>query len=330
MAKVGLVGPYNQIMKDSFYRNLPEGFEAVEVPTREQYGLLSDVDYILNRTIEITGKDLEKFPRLRLITKYAVGYDNLDLKAAGEKDIPITNCKGFNSDSVAELTLAHMLCVYRNILPQYEALKKGEWSQDKYVNQSFTIHGKTVGIIGLGSIGSRVAGLVQAFGAKVLYYDIVRRSEEEEKEKGWQYVSMEELLASSDIVTLHCPGSAATHHLIGKEELALMKPSSVLINCARGTVVDQEALIAALKEKRLAGAGVDVFEEEPPVNNPLLDLPNVSASPHVGGTTYGLGAGMVKLCLEFMKSFDEGKGLPRANIVNYAFLAHPEKCEVTE
>jgi len=330
MAKIGLVGPYNQIMKDSFYRNLPAGFEAVEVPDPGAYDLLSDVDYILNRTVEIGAQDLERFPKLRLITKYAVGYDNLDLKAAGERNIPITNCKGFNSDSVAELTLAHMLCVYRNILPQYAALQHQDWSQDRYVNQSFTLHGKTVGIIGLGSIGSRVARLVQAFGCSVLYYDIVRRSEEEEKQNSWTFCSMEKLLAQSDIVTLHCPGSAATHHLIGEKELGCMKASAVLINCSRGTVVDEAALIKALEEKRIAGAGIDVYETEPPMNNPLLSMPNVSATPHIGGTTFGLGAGMVKFCLQLIDDYENRRGLPRENIVNYAFLACPEEVEVHE
>lgn len=323
MPKVGLVGPYNKIMKDALYQSVPEGFDVIEVESREDYGKLKDVDYVINRTLEMDADDIAACPKLRLITKYAVGYDNLDLAAAGARNIPITNCKGFNSDSVAELTIALMLAVYRNLMPMYLGLLDNQWLQDQYVHLSHTLHGRTVGIIGLGSIGSRVAHLANAFGAKVIYYDIARRTPEEEAEMAVTYLPMNQLLAQADAVTLHCPGSVQNTHLINRDALHKMKPSAILINCSRGPVVNEADLYQALEDGTIRAAGLDVFEVEPPVDNPLLKLPNVTASPHVGGSTYGLGAGMVRLCMRLIAEFDAGKPLPRENVVNYKYLVDP-------
>lgn len=327
MPKVGLVGPYNKIMKDALYQSVPEGFEIIEVEERSDYGKLKDVDYVINRTLEMSAEEIEACPNLKLITKYAVGYDNLDLAAAGTRNIPITNCKGFNSDSVAELTIALMLAVYRNLMPMYLGLRDNQWMQDQYVHLSHTLKGKKVGIIGLGSIGTRVAHLANAFGAQVYYYDIVRRTPEEEAALSVTYLTMDALLAESDAVTLHCPGSAANTHLIDREALKKMKSSAILINCSRGPVVKEDDLYQALVDGTIRAAGVDVFEVEPPVDNPLLKLPNVAASPHVGGSTYGLGAGMVQLCMRFIAEFDAGKPLPIENVVNYKYLADPAVVE---
>lgn len=327
MPKVGLVGPYNQIMKDAFYQSVPKGFEVIEVESREDYGKLKEADYIINRTLEMNAEEIAACPNLRMIAKYAVGYDNLDLAAAGARNIPITNCKGFNSDSVAELTIALMLAVYRNLMPMYLGLRDNQWMQDQYVHLSHTLKGKRVGIIGLGSIGSRVARLATAFGAQVLYYDVARRSPEEEAELSVTFLPMDELLAGSDVVTLHCPGSAQNTHLIDRTALQKMKSSAILINCSRGPVVNEKDLYQALVDGTIRAAGIDVFEVEPPVDNPLLKLPNVAASPHVGGSTYGLGAGMVQLCMHLIAEFDAGNPLPLENVVNYKYLADPKIVE---
>lgn len=330
MPKIGLVGPYSPAMKEAFYADLPQSFEAIEITSEADYDRLHDVDYIVNRTLPIDDALIAACPKLKFIAKYAVGYDNIDVAAAARHNIPVANCKGFNSRSVAELTLALMIASCRNLYPMYLGLRNGEWMQDSFVNTSLTLSGQTVGIIGLGSIGSRVAALLNAFGATVLYYDIVRRGEEEEKKLNVTFAEMKELLATSDIVTLHCPGSAQNRHLIDREALSLMKSTAILINCSRGSVVDEEALYEALSSGRLERAALDVFETEPPFSSKLLELSNVIASPHVGGTTRGLGAGMVKLCMKFILDFDAHRPVPAQNIVNSSMLADPAVLEVVK
>ncbi len=323
MAKVGLVGPYNQTMKNALYQCVPAGFEIIEAPRREDFSSLTDVKYIINRTLEIGEEELALWPNLRLISKYAVGFDNLNLTAAGQRNIPILNCRGANTESVAELTLTLMLAVYRNLIPLYSGLIENQWLQDCYTQRSYTLKDKTVGIIGLGSIGGRVAQLVQAFGSKVVYYDAFRRAPQDEAAMDVTFLPLDDLFAESDIVTIHCPGSAENTHLINKKTLSLMKPSAVLINCSRGTVVNEADLLQALTDGTICAAGLDVFEVEPPVDNPLLKLPNVVATPHVAGSTNGLGASMIQLCMKFIVDFETGNPLPRQNIVNYKYLADP-------
>lgn len=330
MPKVGLVGPYSPAMKEAFYDSLPQDYEAVEVTATDDYKNLADVDYIINRTLPIDETLLSICPKLKFIAKYAVGFDNIDVAAAAQRNIPATNCKGFNSDSVAELTVALMIDSCRNLYPMYLGLREDNWMQDKFVNTSLTLRGQTVGIIGLGSVGSRVAKLLNAFGSKVVYYDVVRRSEQEENELNVSFLELNDLLAVSDIVTLHCPGSAKNEHLINRETLALMKPTAILINCSRGSVVDEEALYEALSARKLDRAALDVFETEPPVGSELLALPNVIASPHVGGTTRGLGAGMIRLCMQFILDFAGHKPIPVQNVVNYTILNDPAILEVME
>lgn len=327
MAKVGLVGRYNQIMKDALYQARPDGFEIVEVPTREDYDKLADVEYIINRTLEIEEADLAACPKLRFIAKYAVGFDNLDLAAAGRRNIPIANCRGANTEAVAEFTLAMILAVYRNLIPLYAGLKENQWLQDRYTNISFTLKDKAVGIVGLGSIGSRVAQLVQAFGAHVYYFDAFRRSPEEEAAMGVEFKPLHDLLAISDIISLHCPGSAENVHLINHDTLHRMKPSAVLINCSRGVVVNERDLFEALTDGTILGAGLDVFETEPPVDNPLFQLPNVVATPHVAGSVNGLSADMIQLCMRMIADFDAGRPLPKPNIVNLRQLTDPAVVE---
>lgn len=322
MPTIALVGPYNQIMKDAFYQSVPESFRVIEIPSEKEYPLMyqSNVDYILNRTSVLTADDIAACKQLKMIAKYAVGYDNIDIAAAAQRGIPVVNCNGFNSDSVAELTILLMLAVLRNLMPQSRALLNSHWSQDEYVSRSFLLKNQTVGVVGMGNIGTRVAKLVRAFGGKVLYYDVKRMSDQEEQDIGVVYVSFEKLLASSDIVTMHVPGSKQTQHMIGAPQLAMMKEGSYLINCARGPVVDEKALYEALSSGHLAGCGLDVFEEEPPGKDPILTLPNVAATPHVGGSTFGIGAGMIRFCVENIRAFEEGRPLPEKNIVNMQML----------
>jgi phosphoglycerate dehydrogenase-like enzyme len=200
------------------------------------------------------------------------------------------------------------------------SLQEGKWIKNTVDKQCYMIYGKTVGIIGLGNIGKRVAKCVKSLDASVLYYDIKRLSPEAEKEFDLEYVEMKELLVKSDIVTVHVPLSEDTKYLIGEKEIALMKKSAVLINAARGGIVDEGALIKALKGGNLLGAGLDCFETEPlPADSPLLSLPNVTLSCHVGGNTADLAFNMAKICPDNIRSSMNGV-VDEKFVVNKQFL----------
>jgi phosphoglycerate dehydrogenase-like enzyme len=259
-------------------------------------------------------------PRLKFVQRWGTGIDNIDIETAGKRGVLVANSGGANAPAVAELTVGLMLSVYRNIVLINNSLREGKWIKNTVDKQCFMIYGKTVGIIGLGNIGKRVAKCVKSLDASVLYYDIKRLSPEAEKEFGLKYVEMKELLAKSDIVTVHVPLSEDTKHLIGEKEIALMKKTAVLINAARGGIVDEKALIKALKEGKLLCAGLDCFETEPiPADSPLLSLPNVTLSCHVGGNTTDLAFNLAKICPDNIRAFING-ALEERFVVNRQFL----------
>ena len=236
-----------------------------------------DADILIIANIPLSGEVIRSCPRLKFINVAFTGVDHVDLEAARERQIAISNASGYSNESVAELALCMMLSLLRNV-PQVEEKYRQGSTKDGLVGQE--LKGKTVGIIGVGAIGTRTAQLCQAFGCKILGY---RRHPEQNPAAGVTYVSLEELLRQSDIVSLHCPQTPETVGMINEERLSWMKPSAILINAARGPIVDSQALANALNEGRLAGAGIDVFESEPPLNtdHPLLHSRNTIVTPHV-------------------------------------------------
>lgn len=223
----------------------------------------------------------------RLIQQPSIGYQHIDLEATRKAGIPVANVGAANAIGVAEQAIMFMLCLLKRALYFHAKTARGEWGQqDIFTLGMYELHGKTLGIIGMGNIGREVALRARAFGCRTLYYDTRRLPEEKERELGAEYVALEELLRGSDILSLHVPLTPETRYLVDRERLAMMKPEAYLLNLARGEVVDEEALAEALQEGRLAGAGIDVFSEEP-VNpdNPLLRSDKVILSPHVAGGT---------------------------------------------
>jgi len=238
---------------------------------------------IVRSRTKVTREVLEAAGNLKLIVRAGVGLDNIDLEVARERNIAVTNTPEAISSSVAELTVGLMLAVARGIAEADRTVKGGGWSKEKFVGLG--LKGKTLGIIGLGRIGCEVARVGKALGMKVIFYDVAPR-DEVAKEIGCEPAgSLEELLASSDIISIHVPLTAETRHLIGERELSKVKPGAILINTARGAIVDEKALYWALKSGRLGGAGLDVYEEEPPKNIDLVRLPNVVCTPHIGAQT---------------------------------------------
>jgi phosphoglycerate dehydrogenase-like enzyme len=226
-------------------------------------------------------------PKLRLYQLLSAGYDDVDIEAARRAKVPVCNNGGANAISVAEHAMMLMLGVSRRVVWQHGNVAGGRWRGNGPAPRMVEIFDKTLGIVGLGTIGKKVARLARAFGMRVQYYDIARLPEHEEDALGVRFRLLRELLASSDVVTLHVPLNASTRKLIGEAELALMKPTAVLINTSRGPVVDEAALTRALSDGKLFGAGLDVFEQEPtPPDNPLLKLPNVLLTAHFAGPTW--------------------------------------------
>jgi D-3-phosphoglycerate dehydrogenase / 2-oxoglutarate reductase len=321
MAGIALVGPFTEQMQASFQKILPEGFELFLVPTKEEYGKLRDADYIVFRTLEIREETIKNLRRTKFIQRWGAGYDIIDIKAAGECNIPVAVMSGINSTQVAEMTLLLTLAVFRNIISLHNGILNGQWPKIEFMKRSYVINGKLVGLAGLGSIGMKVAALFRAFGADVQYFDAIRRSAEIETKLGVRYVSFEELLKTSDIVSLHVPLTGTTKHIINKDTLALMKPTAVLINTSRGNVIDEAELYDALSKNRLLGAGLDVFENEPvSKDSPLRSLTNVVMSPHIGGSTVDNNDNMARRAIENILKVSLGEPVNSADLVNAPYL----------
>ncbi|PIE84751.1 MAG: dihydrofolate reductase [Bacteroidia bacterium] len=227
--------------------------------------------------------------QLKLVANYAVGYDNIDIAAAKELGITVTNAPDSVITPTAELAMALLLAVSRRIAEQDRAMRaeRDALTRGFLMRLGLDLAGRTVGILGYGNIGGAVANRCRAFGMNVLYHKRHRLNPEVERGAGIVYASKEEILRTADVISLHTPLTEATHHYIGEAELRMMKPDAILINTARGPVVDEAALVAALREKRIFGAGLDVFEHADKPLPELYELDNVVLTPHVGSQTYG-------------------------------------------
>jgi len=242
-----------------------------------------DVDGLIVGNDKIDRKIIESARRLKIVARHGVSVSNVDLKAATENNIIVTYTPAANADAVADFTVGLMISVARHIPKAHASTIRGRWDSREFIGTE--IRGKTLGIVGLGTIGTLVARRVKGFDMRVLYYSRTRKRHLE-RELGVQYVDLKTLLRESDFVTLHVDLTEETRGMIGAEELNLMKKSAYLINTARGPVVDEEALYKALKEKRIAGAAVDVYSKEPPsADFPLFELDNVVTTPHIAAYT---------------------------------------------
>lgn len=240
---------------------------------------LSNADAAVIRRVKITRRVLESCPRLLGLAKMGAGVENIDIPAATDNQIIIANSPAVTI-AVAEAALLLMMTVVKPLFVMVESAQKGE--QPPAEARGTELYGKTLGIVGFGQIGSHLGKIGIGMGMKVLVYDPLI-----EPIPGFTFISLEELLKQSDFISLHIPSTSKTRGLIGARELALMKPTAVLVNTARGDVVDEKALVAALKEGRLRGAGIDVVENEPlKPDNPLLGLPNVVVTPHALARTW--------------------------------------------
>jgi len=266
----------------------PAGFELVQVQagTPAYLEALAEASYLVGFVDGLVEEGLyAAAPKLRLIQLLSAGYDRADIAAARRAGVPIANNGGANAVAVSEHAVMLMLAVCRRLPLQHANVGGGRWRGNE-PPRVHELRGRTLGIVGLGTIGKKTARLAGAFGMTVHYYDIARLSEDAEDALGVRFRLLGELLRTSDIVSLHVPLNPTTHHLVGAREIALLKPTAVLVNTSRGPVVDEVALTAALSEGRIAGAGLDVFDQEPPEpDNPLFSLDNVVLTAHLAGPT---------------------------------------------
>lgn len=263
-----------------------DGFEVVEkfYEPEELGEQLKNFDVVVVRSATKVKKPIidkaAEGGRLKLIIRGGVGVDNIDVPYALEKGIKVQNTPKASSISVAELAIGHMFAVTRFIAISNFTMRQGKWEKKKY--EGTDLYGKTLGLIGFGRIAREVAVRAEALGMNVIYTDIMGKAEGYDK---YTFCTLEEILKNSDIVSLHIPYDKEKGAVIGKEQIEIMKNGSYIINCARGGVVCEKALLEALNSGKIAGAGIDVYEEEPTKNEELINHPHVSVTPHIGAST---------------------------------------------
>lgn len=287
------------------------------VLTKEELAeAVKGIDGLLCLLTDTIDEDLlEINPELKVIANYAVGYNNIDIKVCTESGIPVSNTPGVLTDTTADFAWALLMATARKVVEAERFTRAGKykgWGPMMFLGGD--IYGKTLGVIGMGRIGQSFAKRAKGFDMNVLYYDAFRRTSEEEKEWGINYRELDDLLKEADFVSLHVPLIPETEHLIGERELKLMKKTAYLINTARGPIVDEKALVEALKNSEISGAGLDVYEEEPELALGLVELDNVTLAPHIASASIETRTKMAVMAVENLLAGLKGKDMP--NIIN--------------
>jgi len=265
--------------------------------------------------VKITRELMESAPKLKIIANYGVGYNNIDVAAATERGIQVTNTPDSVTEPTAELALGLMLAITRRISELDARLKaKEDMEWGVMTNLGTTLQNKTLGVLGMGQIGRSFARKAQTLGMRIIYHNRNRLSPEYEQECAAEYVSFSDLLQQSDVLSLHTPLTEGTFHMIDEQAINMMKESAYIVNTARGSVIDEKALARALKENRIQGAALDVFEAEPRITEDLLEMHQVVLTPHIGTASYEGRVEMMREVAHNLVAYIEGKTPP--NIVN--------------
>jgi phosphoglycerate dehydrogenase-like enzyme len=310
--------------RELMQRECPPGYQLIWQETEDPAEVtpkLALADFVI--CPGITSAQIAQAPNLKLIQMLGVGYDRIDVAAAQARGIPVTITPESTSEGVAEHTVLLILALYKHLVDAHLALRQGRWIRAELRPDCFMLQGKRVGIVGLGRIGREVAKRLAAFGVDLVYHDVRRLSGEDELALGLRFLPLDELLRTSDVVTLHVFLAAGSRELIGPREIALMQPSAILVNTCRGGVVGQDALVAALRERRIAGAGLDVFAAEPvPAGDPLLQLDNVILTPHMSAHTRDALVIKTRACFANFQRVLDGEA-PRNTFRPYAAVLAP-------
>jgi glyoxylate reductase len=282
---------------------------------------VANVDAIISLlSDEIDAKVFDAAPKLKIVAQLAVGYDNIDIKEATKRGIYVTNTPGVLTETTADFAWTLLMALARRIVEADRYIRSGKWKVGWHPSMILgrDVNRATIGIVGLGRIGQAVAKRAKCFNMQTLYYDVARKPELEE-DLGVEYVELDKLFIKSDFISLHVPLTKSTYHLINEKKLKLMKKTAYLINNSRGPVVDENALYKALITGQIAGAGLDVFEQEPTsIGNPLLELENVVVAPHISSASYETRSRMAEMAAENLVAFFEDRVPP--NLVNKEVL----------
>lgn len=285
------------------------------IPRRELLFRVRDIDGLINIGTRVDEELISNAPNLKVISNHGAGFDRVDIQAATRRGIIVTNTPDVVTEATAEMTFGLMLTVTRRIVELDRILRNKvpfRWGPMQMLG--FELTGKTLGIVGLGRIGQAVARRAKAFGMKVIYYQRNPRAKEIDENERFFYKPLDELLKQSDVISIHVPLTENTYHLIDEREFNLMKKGAYIINTSRGPVINEEALVCALKSGHLGGAGLDVFEREPQIHPDLLEFENTVLTPHVGTSTLETRTAMIKLAIKNLLMALEGKIPP--NVVN--------------
>ena len=296
------------------------------LPEEEFMARLAKADILVTEADQITASVLERCPKLRMVAATRGDPVNVDIDAATEHGVLVTNTPGRNAQAVTELTVALMIMCARRILPARDAMLEGNWASKPkgwiYLNfQGHELNGRVAGLVGMGAIGRKVAKLLLAFGMRVLAYDPYL-AKEQAGSLGVELTGLNDLLRRSDFVSLHAAVTKETKDMMAKAQFSMMKSSAIFINSARAALVDEQAMLEALKEKRIAGAGLDVFHREPlAVTDPILEFDNVVAIPHIGGATNDVIRHQSEMVYGDIEAFLDGQ-VPK-NLVNRSVVSKP-------
>lgn len=289
---------------------VPDGFRLIKMATNSQDELVekaSSADYILaSGKIKISKAVLNNAPKLKMIQRLGVGLDSLDFEALKNKNVPVYVNRGVNSNSVAEHALMFILASLRKLTVIDHNMKSGVWDKQEQGVTTRELATQTVGIIGSGNIGRKVAELLKPFGCKVLYYDPYRLSAETEKECNIVYMPLEDVFKHSDIITLHCPLTDETREVIREENLLIMKDEVIIVNTSRGGLINEKDLLQAIRIGKVGFAALDVYNDEPTRNNELVSNERVICTPHIAGNTYDSFRRMMQLAFRNIRLYDQG------------------------
>lgn len=299
----------NKTLVDLLLKDFPEALvnsEGKRVQGDDLVDYFKDTEAAIIGLEQITGEILDRLPSLKIIAKYGVGLDNIDIEACKGRNVEIGWTGGVNKRSVAEMALGFMLALSRNLYMTSNQLKELVWNK----NGGDQLTGKTIGIIGLGNIGRELVQLLEPFKCRVMVNDIVDVSDYA-AEYGLEVVSMDKLLSTSDIISIHTPFTKDTSNLFNKKAFDKMKPSAYVINTARGGIINEYDLKEALKKKIIAGAALDVYDPEPPVDQDLLSFPNLICTPHTGGNSYEAVVAMGVSAITHLKNYRDKKNMSK-------------------
>ena len=319
MTRVALMDVWAPAVRDEVRRAAPPGVElsfADSYESAQQRALAMNADVIVPGFATVDAPLVEGARSLRLVHKWGIGIDRIDLDVLRRRGIALAITAGANAAPVAELAVALMLAVYRRIPYVNRAMREGLWPNPQMRESCYQIAGKTVGLVGFGQIGRMVARRLAGFDARIVYFDPMRADSDTEARLQASPLALDELLAQSDIVSLHLPLTMQTGRLIDAASIARMKDGAVLINTARGGLVDEAALYDALRAGKLRGAGLDAFDPEPPAaDNPLLSLDQVVVTPHAGGGVFDNVGPVARHVFGNIERFLRGEALARADVV---------------